>query len=455
MCRRGWVFWDIRKPRRDSIPGIADCPATAPKLIWTRFTHPYDPVKNRHPFGTWNFTLFNGIPDTEVLTDKGNMLEAMRQHAADRSPQCLQSYNALIPRTFLLYKEEECRQFFTEELRGKVPLCGQHDQMPGVSVGRVCDSVVDAPVSAGQVAVACQDAANETWWLAKMTNGFKSKGHGLVIPSTLHFSGLDSSGCADGSADCPPAAAGKTPAVPNRLQAYGPRGENCAEIAQKGQPRDLVTEYIRLPSLIEGRKTHIRFLVGVATVEPLTAFTQPAYVKFTQREYNGSAEHASDGFRHFSNFPNPNSGNADVWWTFDELDWYLSAVTGQVAPGYVNSTLVPLFNRVAVFAMRVLHAAMPVKYEGFFQDFALDFILDEALRVYFLEINTTTRPLSSELSFYTSLVNVVDQLRLARERGGWPSEATGAAMLPEGTDIGSMELLIYKNWDTGSLEGCD
>eukprot|EP00899_Mesostigma_viride_P002745 jgi/Mesvir1/12471/Mv14375-RA.1 len=449
MCRRGWVFWDPRKPRPNSIPGIADCTATAPKLIWTRFTHTYDPESGYG--GRMKFSVFNEIPDREILRDKGRMLVAMRQYAAGRSPQCLQSINALIPRTFLIYKEEECRHFFTSELRGQVPLCGQHE-MSGAAGRQMCDSAVDAPVSAGQVAVACQDAANETWWLAKITDGYKSKGHGLIIPS-LHFKGLDSCPCADGSADCPTSAAKKP--VPNRLQAYGPRGEHCAEIAKKGQPRDIVTEYIRRPLLIEGRKTHIRAYVGLASAEPLTVFFQPAYVKFTQRAYSGSAEHAFDAFRHFSNVPNPNSEDADVWWRFDELDWYLSAVAGRVAPGYVNATLVPLFKRVAVFAMRILHAAMPVKYEGFFQEFSFDFMLDDAFRVYLLEINTTTGTRSYDLSFFTSLINVVDELRLARERGTWPSEAPGAAMLPEGMDIGTMELLIYKDWDTGNLEGCD
>eukprot|EP00899_Mesostigma_viride_P002730 jgi/Mesvir1/12458/Mv00612-RA.1 len=455
MCRRGWVFWDLRKPRPDSIPGIADCTATAPKLVWTRYSHPYDPEHGLHIAGLTThlkFILFNEHKQLgdNILNDKGHMLEAIWHHAADRSPECLRSINALIPRTFLLYNEEECRQFFTSELRGQVPVCGQH-AMPGAAGRQMCDSAVDAPLSAGQVAVACQEAANETWWLAKITGGSKSKGHGLVIPS-LHFQGLDSSPCADASADCPTSAAKKP--VPNRLQAYGPRGENCVEIAKKGQPRDIVTEYIRRPLLIEGRKNHIRAYVGLASAAPLTIFFQPAYAKFTQRAYNGSAEHASDAFRHFSNVPNPNSEDADVWWTFDELDWYLSAVAGRVAPGYVNATLVPLFKQVAVFSMRMLHAAMPVKYEGFFQEFSFDFFLDEALRVYFLEINTTTGTKSYDLSFFTSFIKAVLDLRLAREKGTWPSEAPGAAMLPEGMDLGTMELLLYKDWDTGSLEGC-
>eukprot|EP00899_Mesostigma_viride_P002727 jgi/Mesvir1/12455/Mv00609-RA.1 len=320
MCRRGWVFWDIRKPHPDSIPGISDCTATAPKLVWTQYSHPYDPGHGLPIDGFtthFKFILFNEHKQLgeNILNDKGHMLEAIWHHAADRSPECLRSINALIPRTFLLYNEEECRQFFTSELRGQVPVCGQH-AMPGAAGRQMCDSAVDAPVSAGQVAVACQEAANETWWLAKITE-------------------------------------------------------------------------------------------------------------------------------------------ADVWWTFDELDWYLSAVAGRVAPGYVNATLVPLFKRVAVFAMRMLHAAMPVKYEGFFQEFSFDFFLDEALRVYFLEINTTSATNSFDVSFFTSLMNVVDELRLARERGIWPSEAPGAAMLPEGMDLGTMELLIYKDWDTGNLEGCD
>eukprot|EP00899_Mesostigma_viride_P026955 jgi/Mesvir1/7444/Mv19223-RA.1 len=326
------------------------------------------------------------------------------------------------------------------------------------SAGQVCHpSAVDDTLSAGKVARACQDAANETWWLVKIANHSAGYGHALIIPS-LHFKGLDSNSappCADGSADCPGPAGSKAAPIPNRLQAYGPRGERCAEIAEKGQPREIVTEYIRRPLLIEGHKAHIRVYVGLASAEPLTVFFQPGYAEWTQRKYNGSAEHASDEFRHFSSVPNINPSDADIWWTFDELDWYLSAVTGQVAPGYVNATLVPLFKRVAVFAMRMFHGAMPVRYEGFFQEFSFDFILDEALRVYFLEINTTSGTRSYDLSFFTSLLSAVDDIRLARERGVWPSEAAGAAMLPEGMDLGSMELIIYNDWDTGSLEGCD
>eukprot|EP00899_Mesostigma_viride_P024443 jgi/Mesvir1/5183/Mv15318-RA.1 len=242
----------------------------------------------------------------------------------------------------------------------------------------------------------------------------------------------------------------------NRLSAYGPFGELCKQVAAEGKVREIVTEYIRPPLLVEGRKFHLRVYVGVVSFEPLTVFFHPGYVKFGQRAYDDSAENASDPYRHFTNIPNPLSYEANVLWAYDELDWYLSAVARRVAPGYVNATLMPLLKRVAVFSMRLLHAVVPAGHEGrFYHEYSLDFFLDDLLRVYLLEINARTGTQLVDMAFFKAFINAVEDLRIAMERGVWPSEVNGGATLPEGMDVGPMELIILKDWDSGTLEGCD
>eukprot|EP00899_Mesostigma_viride_P024442 jgi/Mesvir1/5182/Mv15317-RA.1 len=179
LCRRGWVYWDMRRPRPDSIPGIAECADTVPTLLYSRFEVPYDPERGLRGH---IFDIYNSLPVNIKLTDKGNLYSNMVQRAAGVSPQCLDSVSAVLPRTFRLYDAEECKQFFSSELMKGEPRRDERTHGdPGPSTrdlstveGHSCPSVVeDVSMSADMQAV-CQDAANETWWLVKVTQSNQS-----------------------------------------------------------------------------------------------------------------------------------------------------------------------------------------------------------------------------------------------------------------------------------------
>eukprot|EP00899_Mesostigma_viride_P014249 jgi/Mesvir1/22825/Mv20087-RA.1 len=518
MCRRGWVYWDMRKPRPDSIPGIADCADSAPRLLWTRaWLYDLNRGYNGH-----TFDLFNELVINKVLGDKGLMYEIMVRGAAEKSPKCLDSLSALLPKTYRLYDPQECKQFFASELIGAAPPCDQGIARAGAvplsgtadspaQAGRgPGDSTLDsqqdaearppcslsgldtpaAPAGNIQAAVpspACLDPVNETWWLIKLTDEYKCTGHGIVIPS-IHskLTAVDSvppPGCVGAGCPSDPTApnaphggtnpgasktAGASNAVgarlkgkpggaqdSNRLHAYGPAGENCDRIGEvNAGKKEIATRYIRPPLLIEGRKFHVRSYAGLASSDPLTVFFHRGYVKVGQQAYDDSKERSGDALRHFTNMPNPNTNSADVLWTYEDFEWYLSSVVRRVEPGYVNATMVPLFKRVTVFALRLLHEALPAGHQGFYQEYSFDFMFGDDLRIYLIEVNTNTGCIFKDPTFWKSFMNAFEDLRIAREAGVWPREEPGA-MLPDGMDIGTLELLMYKDWDTGSLEGCD
>eukprot|EP00899_Mesostigma_viride_P004771 jgi/Mesvir1/14295/Mv09721-RA.1 len=356
----------------------------------------------------------------------------------------------------------------------------------------------------------------ETWWLLKKTTNYFSVGHQIIIPSLhlplaghpiFHLSSSSSS-LRDAAAETvhdPLIAEGR-----RRLEAYGARGElcgcgddnddaiagtshglstddstgtssgphnsynnsnpspeggkgrgdkgdkgdRCPSRGPGGQPwvgREIATRYVRNPLLIAGRKFHIRTYAAIASGDPLVAFYHPAFVKVAPVPFTHDvASHASAGV-HFTS----GVGGADqILWSYDELDVYLSRVLQVAPPGYVADTLVPRFKSIMVLAFRMLAQTTDIRHAGYYQDFSFDFMLDDDLRLYVMEVNTDSIAIITSQEFFVSLATVVDSLWTTRQAGAWPGSCRDGAALPEGIDVGSLELIMNGAWDVGSLPGC-
>eukprot|EP00899_Mesostigma_viride_P009990 jgi/Mesvir1/18993/Mv18954-RA.1 len=401
LCSRGWVWApaDELWPKGGGppklatweMPGVAACPHLMPTLTWqispervkttaggaraaaTACTHGpsgHAPTASSslHPYASANRhhgkecagdgrgpILANQLAGIG-LTTKGTLWEILSGYSRARSPPCVDSIiGGLLPRTYRLYDEQECRLFFHEASATAL-------EPAGVSVAHLAHPGNRAAVggATGVPALLSHDINDEeVWWIIKPVGKSGGRGVRLFVPSRqgahahagltetttrdvvaaagthsdpLHegpeeapallgvsgwwssvwssvsapwssgvSSGLGASGTdthrggrLKGDGRTGPAA---SPSLPGPLDAYGD-GSKCREVSLLGTTVEIAQEYLRSPLLLLGRKFDIRVYAVVVSTAPLVVFYHSGQLRVSMVPFN---DDPADRFSHLTN----------------------------------------------------------------------------------------------------------------------------------------------------------
>jgi hypothetical protein len=205
----------------------------------------------------------------------------------------------------------------------------------------------------------------------------------------------------------------------------------------------VVQQYIEAPLLLEGRKFDIRQWVLITDPNPLVVYMfGDCYARFCASRYD--AENLEDRFIHLTNNSvqqaNPEFATSGI--EGNMLD--AAGLDARLGPGTYRQRLRPAMARIAALAItagqdalrrRAPAAAGGGQHHPGFEWLGFDFMVDAAMRVHLIEINTTP-----DMSHATPVLQrlvplaVRDALRLvlpagAPGAGALPLDAAGAAPL--------------------------
>ena len=185
----------------------------------------------------------------------------------------------------------------------------------------------------------------------------------------------------------------------------GPSGRKISQPHAHLRPgRTVVQAYIRHPLLLEGKKFDMRVYVLVARVRPWLVFFHPGVVRLAAHPYN--AEASDDKRSYLTNLSLKAKGvpAEQREWSFDRLEKYLTK--NKLAPDrWVSQTMLPRIKRVVRFFIEARRRKVEAAIDSGGYDSAerrlyfegrevigllgLDFMVDENLRVHFIEANDT------------------------------------------------------------------
>ena len=150
--------------------------------------------------------------------------------------------------------------------------------------------------------------------------------------------------------------------------------------------RMLVQEYIQKPLLIQGSKFDVRIYMLIASTDPWLVFYHRGYLRRSLGIYDSNSRKPSV-FLTNTHYQSSVAGFkiSDHIWTFDTLQRYLT-FTGRTGPYYVDTLLEPHIKRVVNFVFQSARKKL-IRRRASFQIFGLDFMIDDAFRVHFIEAN--------------------------------------------------------------------
>eukprot|EP00899_Mesostigma_viride_P027002 jgi/Mesvir1/7487/Mv19248-RA.1 len=471
MCRAGWMIAPmatVLKNTGSEVRGIGNLsiPEDSPRLVFSQgrvhFFRNTVPLRPPGPLLPGQL-LHNFFPNSEALSDKGRMYTTLLRYAdAQGSPRCHRSLYDLVPTTFRMYNESECKGFYA----------ALFDEVASVSK---CSQAPDLGLDSCLLEERGGD--DEPWWIIKDTSTGMGKGMHLLIPSIhmpannhglrhpffLQF-GADSSSCGDFAMD-------------DTLLDY----DNVT--SGYYQTRYIVQSYERNPLLLRGYKFNVRAYAFVVNLPPFMAFFHPGPVELARTPY--AKEDPGALSAHISSLYVPKDEGKDddtasgsdgdgardggkrkgelgqvVHMSFDAMEDGLGD-DDLVPPGYLNHTLVPAMKRAMVYSLRAYQVATGSHLDarvsaGAFRILSFDFLITEDLHVWLMEVNEN--PAVGENAnpevFSSAAKVLTTMVKKARRRDyAWPDRPPHGW----GWDFGTLQPLIWAGdkWQYGTLEGCE
>ena len=202
-------------------------------------------------------------------------------------------------------------------------------------------------------------------------------------------------------------------------------GHNCGQALTS----HLVQRYISSPLLVHNRKFDFRVYMVIANANPLVLLYHEGFLRVTLSDYNTSSSSAS---AHITNtqiakdlLSQQNLTAADrekilseQMWTLPDLEAYL-VEQGKVLPGWADSSLVPRMKSQMLHLTRAVYSRL-LPHPGVFELYGVDFLLDDDLRLWFLEINKSPAIMATtprKAKILESLIEGLIEIELALASG--------------------------------------
>ena len=172
-------------------------------------------------------------------------------------------------------------------------------------------------------------------------------------------------------------------AVMRKVPQFFPCREN---VSINAVDRFLVQEYIARPLLVKKAKFDMRVYLLIASSDPWIVFYREGYLRRSLHAYQmGSKDRAVYLTNtHYQSLKEGFKLSEHIW-TFENLQDYLTK-NGLTGPHYVDAIVEPYIKRVANFVFQSARSKLK-RRKGSFHIFGLDFMIDDRLRVHFIEAN--------------------------------------------------------------------
>ncbi|XP_065834366.1 protein polyglycylase TTLL10-like [Oscarella lobularis] len=150
----------------------------------------------------------------------------------------------------------------------------------------------------------------------------------------------------------------------------------------------IVQRYIRNPLLLEGRKFDIRTYLLIAHTMPYFVFYHHGYVRLSCQPYSLDAESMA---AHLTNQyvqkrdPLYSERKEDTVWTFEQMQAYLDAHR-DVAPDWMSNSFTKQMQQIMMKCFHSVRHRLKCRL-GFFELLGFDFMIDDDMKVYLIEIN--------------------------------------------------------------------
>lgn len=156
----------------------------------------------------------------------------------------------------------------------------------------------------------------------------------------------------------------------------------------------IVQRYIEKPFLIHGRKFDIRVYLLVGSTRPYNVFFHNGYLRLAVNEYDITSQDLST---HLTNqyvqkkHPNYQTSKNDTVWSMDQFQEYLNqegfSEKLNLSDDWVFTGLKERMKNLAYIVFKSAQTSLTPKI-GLFDLYGLDFMLDESMNVWLLEVNT-------------------------------------------------------------------
>lgn len=165
--------------------------------------------------------------------------------------------------------------------------------------------------------------------------------------------------------------------------------KGCKKASSKsntGKTKVIIQHYIKRPLLIHGKKFDIRVYMLVSSSNPFFVFYHPGYLRRSMVNYKQNSTENSVFLTntHYQSLEK-NFELQDHIWGFERFQKYLSDhnVAGSQ---YVSTVLNSAIKKVLLFNFMSAKEEL-VRRKGSYHLFGLDFMIDDQLRVHFIEAN--------------------------------------------------------------------
>ena len=156
----------------------------------------------------------------------------------------------------------------------------------------------------------------------------------------------------------------------------------------------IVQKYIASPLLIHGRKFDIRVFMLIGSTRPYNVFFHSGYLRLSVDIYDTNS---TDLKTHLTNqyvqkrHPNYSESKEDTVWSMEQFQNYLDedcfSERHNLKPNWVFTELHEKMKQIAYNVFKSAQCRLTPKI-GLFDLYGLDFMLDESLNVWLLEVNT-------------------------------------------------------------------
>ncbi|VDP71985.1 unnamed protein product [Echinostoma caproni] len=166
-----------------------------------------------------------------------------------------------------------------------------------------------------------------------------------------------------------------------------------AKASPSGIPARIVQKYIENPLLLDGRKFDIRCYMLIANSMPYLVLYHPGYVRLSMHQYSSGDPNL---LTHLTNQyiqkkdPNYVEVKNDTVWTIDRLNDYVNKhykEEKKLPENWVQSVLQWRIQRIIYQVFLAVKNRLATRI-GLFQLFGLDFMLDQEMRPWLLEVNS-------------------------------------------------------------------
>lgn len=191
--------------------------------------------------------------------------------------------------------------------------------------------------------------------------------------------------------------------------------------AYKPTTNRIIQRYVANPLLLDGKKFDLRAYMLISNTSPLLVLYTPGYVRLSLAKYDNDTTNL---VAHLTNQyiqkkdPAYKDVKEDTVWSFDRLNDYINK---HVAPGkevendWVRNGMTKTIKSIMVHLIKCVQNRLSSKV-GYFDLYGLDFMIDENLKVWFIEANVNPALATNCTVLKDVIPNVVDEtLRVSIE----------------------------------------